>query len=83
VASGLFGPLSTIAFPRLFGRRHLGAIVGAEMMCLVVASALGPSILAASRQLTGEYAAALRACLLLPAGVLVLASVARMRPRVK
>lgn len=66
-SGGLFGPISTVAFPRLFGRRHLGAIVGVEMMCLVIASALGPALFAASRQYLGGYDAALALSLLLPA----------------
>lgn len=73
ISGGLFGPLSTIAFPRFFGRRHLGAIVGAEMMCLVVASALGPSLLAASKSMLSSYAPALYASLALPALACVLA----------
>jgi predicted MFS family arabinose efflux permease len=67
VAGGLFGPTSTLAYPRLFGRRHLGAIVGVEMMSLVVASALGPSLLAGSKSLFASYAPALYASLVLPA----------------
>lgn len=66
LSGGLFGPLSTIAFPRFFGRRHLGAIVGAEMMCLVIASAMGPSLLAASKAFLGSYAPALYGSLALP-----------------
>lgn len=77
ISSGVFGPLSTIAFPRFFGRRHLGAIVGVEMMTLVVASALGPSLLATSRSVFGGYEPALYACLALPTLTTVLASLFR------
>ncbi len=66
VSGGLFNPISTVAFPRFFGRRHLGAIAGIEMMCLVVASSLGPSLLALSRDSLGSYSPALVAFLLLP-----------------
>lgn len=64
--------LGTVAYPRFFGRRHLGSIVGVEMMCLVVASALGPSLLAASREHLGTYLPALYGCLALPALAIVL-----------
>ncbi len=78
VSGGLFSPLSTVAFPRFFGRRHLGAIAGIEMMCLVVASSLGPSLLALSRDSFGSYGPALRACLALPALALGLATLYRV-----
>ena len=67
VAGGFFGPLSSVALPRLFGRLHLGAIAGVQTMLIVVGSALGPSALALSRDLTGSYAPGLYACLALPA----------------
>ena len=70
-SSGLFSPASTIAYPRFFGRRNLGAILGAEMMALVIASALGPSLLAVSQHGLGGYGPMLHACILLPSiGVL-------------
>ncbi|HJL20815.1 MAG TPA: MFS transporter [Polyangiaceae bacterium LLY-WYZ-15_(1-7)] len=72
ISGGLFNPLGTVAYPRFFGRRHLGSIVGVEMMCLVVASALGPSLLAASREHLGTYLPALYGCLALPALAIVL-----------
>ncbi|MEM7677640.1 MAG: MFS transporter [Myxococcota bacterium] len=66
LATGLAPPTSTIAYPRFFGRRHLGAIVGVEMMALVIGSALGPSFLASSRVYFGEYRPLLMASLSLP-----------------
>ena len=74
VSGGLFSPASTIAYPRFFGRRHLGAIVGVEMMSLVVASAIGPSLLAGSKSLFGVYAPILYASLVFPAAAIVLLS---------
>lgn len=59
VAAGCFGVLSNVGNPRLFGRRHLGAVAGATMTAVVVGSALGPSMLAASRAASGSYAPAL------------------------
>jgi len=64
VAGGLFSVLTTIALPRFFGLRHLGTISGASMTGIVVGSALGPSLLAASRAFSGSYAAALGAAAL-------------------
>lgn len=72
LAGGIFAPLSTLAFPRFFGRRHLGAITGVEMMSLVVGSAVGPALFATIREGTGSYQGALYGCLALPALVLVL-----------
>ena len=66
ISGGLFSPASTIAYPRFFGRLHLGAIVGAEMMALVIASAIGPSWLALSRANFGSYGPALNVSLVLP-----------------
>lgn len=66
VSGGLFSPTSSIAYPRFFGRRHLGAIVGVEMMSLVIASAIGPSLLAISRAAYASYRPALYASLALP-----------------
>jgi len=58
---GFFGPLSTVAFPRYFGRVHLGAIGGAQMMVTVLATAVGPALLALARQSLGTYSPALYA----------------------
>ncbi len=66
ITGGCFGTLSTVAMPRYFGRRHLGAIGGVEMMTLVMASALGPSLLAAFRLGLGSYQPGLYVCGILP-----------------
>jgi sugar phosphate permease len=81
VAGGIFGPLSTIAMPRLFGRTHLGAIAGAQMMAMVVASALGPAYLALSMDAFGSYTPALYGACVLPAGLLGLTLYARLPDR--
>lgn len=41
---GFFAVLNAIAWPRFFGRNHLGAITGKIMGLIVLASALAPSI---------------------------------------
>jgi OFA family oxalate/formate antiporter-like MFS transporter len=41
--------------PGFFGREHLGAIQGAHMMVIVIASALGPATLAGLHDWFGSY----------------------------
>ncbi len=64
ISGGCFGTLSTVVLPRFFGRAHLGAIAGVQMMAVVIASAIGPSLLASSKSITGSYASGLYACCL-------------------
>ena len=59
-AMGLGGGLVMVLFfsvwPRVYGRKHLGRIQGAAQAMTVVASALGPLMLAWCIELTGSYA---------------------------
>ncbi|HJU42845.1 MAG TPA: MFS transporter [Vicinamibacterales bacterium] len=59
VAMGLGGGLVMVLFfsvwPRVYGRRHLGRIQGAAQALTVVASAIGPLMLAWCVELTGTY----------------------------
>ncbi|MEO0405775.1 MAG: MFS transporter [Cyanobacteria bacterium P01_A01_bin.135] len=71
-SGGCFGTLSTVTMPRYFGRRHLGAIAGVEMMTLVIASAIGPSLLALFDSLFGSYRLGLYVCAALPLVIVVL-----------
>ena len=61
---GLGGGLVMVLFfsvwPRLFGRRHLGRIQGAAQALTVVASAIGPLLLAWCVAWTGSYAVMFR-----------------------
>jgi MFS family permease len=63
-AMGLSGGLVMVLFfsvwPKVFGRRHLGRIQGAAQTLTVLASALGPLLLAWCVELTGSYAAMFR-----------------------
>jgi MFS family permease len=65
IAMGLGGGLVMVLFfsvwPRLFGRRHLGRIQGAAQALTVLASALGPLLLAWCVEWTGSYAMMFRA----------------------
>jgi MFS family permease len=61
VAMGLGGGLVTVLFfavwPRVFGRKQLGQIQGAAQAVTVLASAVGPLLLAWCVRWTGSYAA--------------------------
>ncbi len=60
-AMGLGGGLVMVLFfsvwPRAYGRKHLGSIQGAAQAMTVVASAVGPLLLAWCVDLTGSYSA--------------------------
>ncbi|MEO0509280.1 MAG: MFS transporter [Verrucomicrobiota bacterium] len=55
VAGGSWGSLSSIIYPRFFGREHLGAITGLFMTSVVVASALGPFSFSFVHMVAGSY----------------------------
>jgi MFS family permease len=79
-AMGLGGGLVMVLFfsvwPRLFGRRHLGRIQGAAQALTVVASALGPLLLAWCVERTGSYAVMFRLLAVVIAAVAAAAVVA-------
>jgi MFS family permease len=70
VGGGLVIVLFFSVWPRVFGRRHLGRIQGAAQALTVLASALGPLVLAWSVERTGSYAFTFRT---LAAGIAVVA----------
>jgi MFS family permease len=78
IAMGLGGGLVMVLFfsvwPRLFGRRHLGRIQGAAQALTVLASALGPLLLAWCVEWTGSYSMMFRAL----AGVIALVACAAL-----
>jgi MFS transporter, OFA family, oxalate/formate antiporter len=53
--TGLFGVISAVSWPRLFGKSHLGAISGFNMTIIVFGSALGPMLFSLSESQTGNY----------------------------
>ncbi len=61
VMMGLGGGLVMVLFfsvwPRVYGRRQLGSIQGVAQAMTVLASAVGPLLLAACVEMTGSYAA--------------------------
>jgi len=42
IGGGLFGMLNIVTWPKLYGRKHFGAISGFAMAIVVAASAIGP-----------------------------------------
>ncbi len=77
IASGFYGPLTVAALPNFFGRTHLGAIQGAMMSSIVIASALGPSAMAALRDVFDSYRPGLYWMIALPVAVLIAAPFTR------
>jgi OFA family oxalate/formate antiporter-like MFS transporter len=71
LASGFYGPLTVAALPGFFGREHLGAIQGAHMMIIVIASALGPATLASLHAWFGSYQIGFYVVAVMPFAVLV------------
>ena len=72
MSGGIFGVLLNVAFPRYFGRDHLGAISGLNMSVLVIASAIGPALFSLCKDWLGSYRNAALTVLVLPAIVLAL-----------
>ncbi len=58
VAAGVFSVVSSLVWPRYFGRTHLGQISGLAMSFMIFFSAVGPSIFGWSFEFFGEYNAA-------------------------
>ena len=76
-SGGFYGPLIVAAMPNFFGRTHLGAISGVMMMVIVIASALGPAMLAAIKASFGSYGVGLHVLALLPLGIMIVAPFTR------
>ncbi len=55
IMGGLFAVLSSVTWPRFFGRRNLGAISGIAMQMIVFSSALGPFLFSYSFKEFGNY----------------------------
>jgi MFS transporter, OFA family, oxalate/formate antiporter len=65
-AGGLFVQLSTVAWPRFFGRTNLGAISGLNMSVMVFSSAVGPLLFSTIQSFTGSYREVVLAYCLIP-----------------
>ena len=55
VSGGLFGIITSITWPKLYGRKHLGAISGLAMSFMVSGSALGPWMFSLMENIWGHY----------------------------
>ena len=66
ISGGLFSTLITVAWPRFFGREHLGAISGLSMSVLVFASAIGPVIFSLTERIFGTYLWIILVCGFMP-----------------
>jgi MFS family permease len=55
IASGLFGMLNIVTWPKLYGRKHFGAISGAAMSMVVAGSAIGPWLFSLIKKFTNSY----------------------------
>ena len=73
IEGGIFGILTNVAFPRYFGRKHLGAISGVNMSAMVIASSVGPAIFTSLHKLFGCYRDASLGVLVLPVIMFILA----------
>jgi MFS family permease len=85
VVMGLAGGFVMVVFfsfwGRAYGRAHLGRIQGAAQIMTVLASAVGPLLLAQCVAWTGSYGAAFYALAVAVAGLGIAAAVVRMPPR--
>ena len=59
LAMAFFGNLMAVAYPRFFGRKHLGAVSGWSMLSLVIGSAAAPLIWSLTKAALGDYTPAL------------------------
>ena len=55
VGGGLFGMLNIVTWPKLYGRKHLGAVSGFAMSIVVAASAIGPWLFSLIKEFTNSY----------------------------
>lgn len=77
LASGLWGILMDVTFPRYYGRDHLGAISGLTMSIQVIASAVGPYLFSFGKNYFGSYRNTALLVVLLPFAMLILSFFAR------
>ena len=71
VSGGIFSLLTSAAWPKLFGRMHLGAIMGLVSAWMVAGSSIGPYFFSQGKSLTGDYSTILYISLIIPLSVFV------------
>ena len=72
IAGGLMGPIITTVVPKIFGRKHLGAINGMLNSMLVLASAAGPIFLSFIKDVSGRLSLAILYASAIPLVILAL-----------
>ncbi len=82
ISSGIFSLLTAAAWPKLFGRLHLGAIMGVVTAWMVGASAMGPYMFSQGKVFSGSYQLILYVALVMPVSVMI-ASFFTTNPRKK
>ncbi|WP_321300891.1 MFS transporter [uncultured Sphaerochaeta sp.] len=55
IGTGLFGMLNIVTWPKLYGRKHLGAVSGFAMSIIVAGSAIGPWAFSLVYRFTHSY----------------------------
>jgi MFS family permease len=71
ISGGCFGSLSSIVYPRFFGRQHLGAISGLFMTVIVLASSVGPFLFSFAESFIGAYRAGFAIAAVVAGGVAI------------
>ncbi|MFW6181009.1 MAG: MFS transporter [Spirochaetota bacterium] len=79
ISQGLFGVNGNLTWARFFGRRYLGSVSGFATAWLVAGTAVGPYLFSLSLDLTGSYAPAALAVLVVVA-VLMIGALRANRP---
>jgi MFS transporter, OFA family, oxalate/formate antiporter len=69
--TGLMRTVSTVAWAKYYGRRHLGSISGVTSTVLVAASALGPLPMGVARDWLGTYTTTLNVLAVIPLALAV------------
>lgn len=71
ISAGIFSLLMAAAWPKLFGRLHLGAITGVVSSWMVAGSAVGPYMFSLGESLSGNYSNALYLGMAIPIAILI------------
>ncbi len=72
ISGGMFSLLMSAAWPKLFGRTHLGSIMGVTTAWMVGGSAVGPYLYSVGKSLSGTYHQVIYLSMLFPLLILVL-----------
>jgi OFA family oxalate/formate antiporter-like MFS transporter len=82
IGGGFFTVLAGVCYPRLFGRKHLGAISGLSMAIIVFSSAIGPYLFSLINDFTSSFTSAFYILTVLIAVLLVMAA-KTVNPQIK